>query len=142
MLGPMLVSALVHLLGWTQAKPPFELVAFAQVILGCGVGVRFQGVRPRELLHPVGTSAIATSGMLVLAVAFADVLARLTGASFQAILLAYAPGGFAEMNLIALSLGIEVAFVSTHHVCRLILVVTLAAILAKFHWAKQAPPKA
>ena len=80
--------------------------------------------------------------MLILAVASAELMAQLTGASFKAILLAYAPGGFAEMNLIALSLGIEVAFVSTHHVCRLILVVTLAAILAKFYWVKRAPPAA
>ena len=27
--GPMILSAAVHILGWTTAKPPFELVAAA-----------------------------------------------------------------------------------------------------------------
>jgi uncharacterized protein len=38
------------------------------------------------------------------------------------LLLAYSPGGLAEMSLIALSLGIEVAFVAAHHVIRVLIV--------------------
>ncbi|MCY3981607.1 MAG: AbrB family transcriptional regulator, partial [Alphaproteobacteria bacterium] len=44
------------------------------------------------------------------------------------------PGGFAEMNLIALSLNIDVAFVATHHTGRLFVVVIGAALLARMLW--------
>ena len=41
----------------------------------------------------------------------------------------YAPGGLAEMSLIALSLGIETAFVATHHVIRIGLIVVVAPLV-------------
>ena len=41
-------------------------------------------------------------------------------------LLAYSLGGVAEMSLVALSLGIEVAFVAAHHIVR-VCIVTIAA---------------
>ena len=38
-------------------------------------------------------------------------------------MLSYAPGGFAEMSLIGLALGIEIAMVATHHLFRLFLII-------------------
>jgi hypothetical protein len=37
----------------------------------------------------------------------------ITGLSLDATVLSYAPGGFAEMSLIGLALGIEIAMVAT-----------------------------
>jgi len=136
-IGPMLVSAAIHISGWTAAKPPYELVAAAQVVIGAGAGARFMGVRMRELSWPILLSALASLGLLAMALVAALGMAAFTGIDFRAIHLAYAPGGFAEMNLIALSLGIEVAFVATHHLGRLFLVVMLATVLAKFYWGRR-----
>jgi uncharacterized membrane protein AbrB (regulator of aidB expression) len=52
--------------------------------------------------------------------------------------LAYAPGGFAEMSLIALALSVDSAFVASHHLIRIILVVTLAPLL--FRYFRGPPP--
>ena len=136
MTGPMLLSAALHVGGLTEARPPYELLAVAQVIIGCGAGARFSGVRWIELARPMLLSIVSTTGFLLLAALFALLLARLIGLDFKAILLAYSPGGFAEMNLIALSLGIEVAFVATHHTARIFLVVTLAAWLSSRIWKR------
>ena len=46
--------------------------------------------------------------------------------------LAFAPGGFAEMSLISLTLGIETAFVSTHHLARLLFVVLATPLFFRF----------
>jgi hypothetical protein len=43
------------------------------------------------------------------------------------LLLAYSPGGLAEMSLVALSRGIEVAFVAAHHIIRVFIVMMGAA---------------
>jgi len=38
MMGPMILSAIAHLSGLTDSKPPGELVAAAQVVVGAGIG--------------------------------------------------------------------------------------------------------
>ena len=50
------------------------------------------------------------------------------GIERAALLLALSPGGVAEMSLIALSLDIDVAFVSTMHAARILFIVVLAPL--------------
>ena len=53
---------------------------------------------------------------------------------FVPLLLAYAPGGLVEMSLVAVALHIEVAFVASHHIVRLFVVMggaPLAFVLVK-----------
>ena len=44
-------------------------------------------------------------------------------------LLAFAPGGLAEMSLIALALGIDAAYVSSHHVVRIFMIIVAAPLV-------------
>jgi uncharacterized membrane protein AbrB (regulator of aidB expression) len=46
------------------------------------------------------------------------------------VFLAFAPGGLAEMALVALSLEISVIYVTVHHILRIILAVLLARAFA------------
>ncbi|MFY7779807.1 MAG: AbrB family transcriptional regulator, partial [Tagaea sp.] len=52
--------------------------------------------------------------------------ARASGEPFSALVLTYAPGGFAEMSLVALALGADTALVASHHLFRIAFVVSLA----------------
>ena len=54
------------------------------------------------------------------------------GINKDAIWLAFAPGGVAEMTLISLALGIDVAFVSTHHLVRVVFMVIVAPLIFHF----------
>lgn len=130
MTGPMIASAAIHIGGISDTSPPSDFIAVAQVVMGSGAGARFSGVKLHELVRPTVLSGLATVCLLLAAALAAIVLASVTGLEFRAIHLAYSPGGFAEMSLIALSLGIEVPFVSLHHLGRLVLVITLASIVA------------
>lgn len=129
LVGPMLVSAAVHAAGVTSAAPPWPLVAAAQVVLGAAVGARFSGVPLRRVLKTLAASVGSTTLMLIVTFAFALALSSVTGIEWPPIVLAYAPGGLAEMSLIALALGVETAFVATHHVVRIGLIVTLAPLV-------------
>ena len=124
--GPMLVSALIHLLGWTAAKPPIEIVGAAQVAVGAAIGARFSNTEWRlfwsTLLHAAGGTAI----LMLLAAAFAAGISLVLPLSIDAVLLAFSPGGLAEMSLIAIAIGANTAFVATHHIVRIILIVVLA----------------
>ncbi len=126
--GPLILSAAVHLIGWTAAKPPFELVAAAQVVVGTAIGCRFAGVGFRLLSRTAVAAAGGTVVLFAATVAFALVLAQATGLPAVALLLAFAPGGLAEMSLIAIAIGADAAFVATHHVVRIFLIVVLAPL--------------
>jgi uncharacterized protein len=127
LLGPMLVSALVHVIGWTRFVPPIEVVNLAQLVLGTTIGCRFAGTAPREILRILVLSLGSTAILLGITLAFATGISRISSYGQVPLLLAYSPGGLAEMSLVALSLGIEVAFVSAHHIIRVFLVMIGAA---------------
>jgi hypothetical protein len=127
--GPMLLSAAVHLAGWTRSVPPVEAVALAQVVLGTAIGCRFAGTATSMVVRAIVLAIGALVILLIVAVGFALGLAWITGLSFDALLLAYAPGGLAEMTLIALSQSIDPAFVSAHHVVRIGLIVSAAPLI-------------
>ena len=134
--GPLLASAAVHVTGLNESAPPWEVVAAAQVVVGSAIGARFTGVPIRRVLGLMAAALVSTVLMLAATVSFALVLAPATGLDWRSIVLAYAPGGLAEMSLIALSLGIETAFVATHHVIRIGLIVVAAPLV----FARLRPP--
>lgn len=131
LVGPMALSAALHLIGLTDAKPPFFLVAVAQVVVGSSVGGRFNGVRARQIAGSVVVALGMTALLLIATVGFALLVHQITGIGVRDLILAYSPGGLAEMSLVALALGGDAAFVSTHHIVRIILIVVFAPLLFK-----------
>lgn len=129
LIGPTALSAITHLLGWTAAQPPFEILAVAQVILGAGIGSRFAGVKLGEVTRALVSGLLGTAVMLAAAVALANWLSQVLGLPFGAVWLALAPGGLAEMTLISLTLNMDTAFVSTHHMVRMLFMVGIAPVI-------------
>lgn len=129
LLGPMILSAGLHLTEITTSPPPSELVILAQIVLGTVLGCRFAGIKARALVPAMALSLGATLIMLALAFGFALALQSLTGQSADQLLLAYAPGGLTEMSLVAIALHAEVAFVAAHHVLRILLVIVAAPLI-------------
>ncbi len=128
LVGPMAASAAAHLGGLTEASPPQLLVALAQVVVGTAIGGRFAGVSLRQVRRELAVAVGATALLLALATAFSSAAAAALGVTPAALFLALAPGGLAEMSLVALALGVDTAFVSTLHVVRIILVVIVGPL--------------
>ena len=127
LLGPMLCSAALHMAGLSDLRPPYEIVNLAQLVLGVVIGCRFVGTAPATVLRIIGLSIGSTVMLLGWTLAFALLIGHITGIAPVAVALAYSPGGLAEMSLIALALHAEVAFVTAHHIIRILLVMVLAA---------------
>ncbi len=136
--GPMALSAAVHLVGIIDSRPPGDLVAFAQVVVGSAVGCRFAGVPIGSVLRTLAFSLGGAVVMIAFTLAFAVALEPVAEAAFPALVLSFAPGGLAEMSLIALALGVDAAFVSSHHIMRIIIVVVLAPTVFR-RWAGRRP---
>ena len=128
-LGPMLFSAALHMSGVTDAKPPVELVAAAQVVVGTTIGCRFAGVKMMLVARTILASCGSTVILVLSGLLFAVMLHPLTGLPTIGIFLAFAPGGVAEMSLIALALSIDAALVATHHIVRIFLIVVFTPML-------------
>ncbi len=130
-LGPVLASGLVHLAGLADAAPPGWLIGVTQVVVGVTLGVRFAGLNGALLARALRAALLSVAMMLGAAGLAALGLSRLTGEPVAEVFLAYAPGGLAEMSLIALSLHMSVIFVTAHHVLRIFLAVAFARTLRR-----------
>lgn len=129
MIGPMILSAVAHMSGVSSVTPPTVIVAAAQVIVGASLGSRFSGYGVSSAFKTVAIGVVLTIGMLVLGAVFVAGLHYATGIDVLMLVLAYAPGGVAELSLIALFLGIDAAFVSVHHLVRIVIVVAIGPAL-------------
>jgi membrane AbrB-like protein len=131
-LGPLILSAAVHLAGVTESAPPTLLVNASQVVLGTILGCRFVGIAPAML----GRAGLLSLGSTILTLTLAAVaglaMGRVAGIDLYQALLALAPGGLTEMGLIALAIHADVAFVALHHVARILVVLVLAPLAASF----------
>jgi len=129
--GPVLLSGAAHLAGLTEALPPGWLIGVTQVVIGTTLGVRFAGVAPRAFVVALRLAALNVTLTMALAGLIAVGLAPLVHEPRAAVFLAFAPGGLAEMSLIALSLQISVLYVTAHHVLRIVLAVTVAQVFSR-----------
>lgn len=138
MLGPMILSALAHYLGLTSSRPPGELVAVAQIVIGTAIGCRFIGVHVREVGRSLGMSV---GGRLIgvgMAVLFTVLAAQVIDLPMPALLLSFSPGGVAEMSLVALALHVDTAMVAAHHLFRIFFVVLIAPAMFRL-WKRLSP---
>src|SRR3546814_3821816 len=62
--GPVILSTLVHALGWTDAVPPPWLISVAQLVIGVGLALRFGGMTRRLLTQGIGFGAASVALML------------------------------------------------------------------------------
>jgi len=129
MIGPLLASAGLRLAGVVEGVLPHQLVEVALVVTGSSIGTRFHGISPSKLLRFALLTLGGTSVLMAVTAVFALAVSALTGQEFLVTLLAYAPGGVAEMSLIALALDANPGFVAIHHVARIVFVLLSVPVL-------------
>ncbi|WP_282022480.1 AbrB family transcriptional regulator [Ruegeria faecimaris] len=126
---PMIFSAAVHLLGWTEFEIPVSVTTLVQVFIGINVGARFSGVPIKALIAALGAAAMVVALQIFVAFSGALAVANVLETDPVALVLAYSPGGLAEMSIIAVSVGRDVAFVGVHHIFRVLAALVLAPVL-------------
>lgn len=130
-LGPLLLTALAAMTGLIGNRPPAEAIWAAQFFLGMSIGSKYTGVTMaevrRDLIAGLGFCGI----LIVLTLIFVEVIYTLGFAPGQETLLAFAPGGQAELTVLALIVGADVAFVVAHHVLRMFVVILGGPLAAR-----------
>jgi membrane AbrB-like protein len=131
-IGPLILTAAASLAGLIHVRPPAEAILVAQFFIGLGVGVKYVGVTPDEIRRIVAAALGFCVILALLSVAFAEGVHLAAGAPLAEALLAFAPGGQGEMVVLALVSGADMAFVVTHHLVRLLVVILGAPLVAKW----------
>jgi uncharacterized protein len=132
LIGPMILSAAVHYFGLTQAAPPISLIVLAQMIVGAGLGARFRGFKKNEFTKVIALGLVSVALMLALDATIVIGLQQFLDLPFDVLLISFAPGGVTETALIALSLHANPVFVTTLHVFRILVTVTVSSVAFKW----------
>jgi membrane AbrB-like protein len=129
--GPMILAAMATVTGVVDLHLPVWLIAAAQLVIGVSLGMRFKGTNLALLRRCAGLAVLSVGFMLVLGGVIASILTRITGIEWLHLLISFAPGGVAEMSVVALSLAANPALVSLHHVARILITVFEVGLAAR-----------
>lgn len=138
-LGPMFVTACLSLAGLIHSRPPAEAIMAAQLFIGIAIGVHYVGVSWAELRRVVASGIAFVLILAALAAGFTEVITLSGLASPVEAFLAFAPGGQAEMTVLALVAGADLGFVVLHHLTRIVLVILGAPIAARLMRVRSKP---
>jgi membrane AbrB-like protein len=130
-LGPMIATAALSLMGLIQSRPPAEAIIVAQLFIGISIGVHYVGVTLRELRSFVLSGLAFVLILAALTAVFAEIVILSGLAPAREAFLAFAPGGQAEMTILALVVGADLGFVVLHHLTRMVFVILGAPVAAR-----------
>ena len=119
---PMILSGIVYNVALVDTPLPTPVVTIAQVVIGSAIGAQFRGMRLISMFRPAIAAIVATAIMLAVAAGFAQLFSPILNISEDALLLALAPGGLAEMSLIAISINSDTPFIATLHIFRITMI--------------------
>ncbi len=93
--------------------------------------MKYTGITLAEVRRDLVAGAGYCGILLVLTFIFVEIVYMFGLAPGLEALLAFAPGGQAEMAVLALIVGADMAFVIAHHVLRIVLVIIGAPLFAR-----------
>ena len=132
-LGPLIAAAIMTVTGVLQFRPPAEVIWAAQFFIGMTIGSKYAGITLDEVRRDVTAGLGFCVILIILTIIFVEFIYLLDLAPGQEALLAFAPGGQAELTVLALIVGADVAFVVAHHTLRIFVVILGAPLVARIY---------
>ena len=131
-LGPLILTAILSLSGLITMRPPAEIIWAAQFFIAIAVGSKYSGITLAEMKRIVGAGLLHALLLGCLSLALIEVIHRAGIAPAREAFLAFLPGGQAEMVVIAIVAGADLAYVVSHHLLRIVLVILLAPLAERW----------
>lgn len=92
----------------------------ATVVIGVLIGSKFKDIAFAELIRHGRAGVMAVGLMILIAATFAGVAGRLLGSDPLSLWLAYMPGAIETIAIVAFGGGLNVVFILTHHLVRMV----------------------
>ncbi len=128
-LGAMVVSSLLHVSGLVEGKLPQPLVIAGFIATGAVIGARFRGTTLDTLRRTIPGAIASILIAIGISAGIASFGAYWLDLPYGLLWIAYAPGGVEAMAAMALALHLDPAFVSVHHVLRILSLNAIGAFL-------------
>jgi uncharacterized protein len=128
LIGAMLGSGTLYLGGFLTAPIPNAILIPSLIVVGGYIGSRFAGMTMASIRAGLVDGLYAFAAAFAISVALAGLVTLLVDISFAETLLAFAPGGFEVMIVIAFSLGLDAAYVALHQTVRFLVIAMTAPI--------------
>jgi len=103
----------------------------ATVIIGVLIGSKFKDISFAELIRHGRAGVMAVALMLLIAAAFAGVAGRVLGSDPLSLWMAYMPGAIETIAIVAFGGGLNVVFILTHHLLRMVVLHFAPAVLVQ-----------
>ncbi|MPV86484.1 AbrB family transcriptional regulator [Ostreibacterium oceani] len=131
-LGPLILSLVLSLGDILHHRPPSEAILVAQFFLGMGIGMHYQGITLKEIKKDITAGALFALILTTIAAFFALLAHAIGNVPWLEAIMAFSPGGQAEMTILAIVAGADLGFIVLHHLLRILLVILGAPLLARF----------
>lgn len=131
-LGPMVASALLHLLGVVAVKMPPVMTLAAGACMGLTVGARFAGLSLSRLANILALSAVVLVVMGAISASAGAFAGHISGVGSVAGVLAFAPGSLDAMIALALAFGAQPAYVAAHHLSRFMMLMVMLPLVSRW----------
>lgn len=103
----------------------------ATVIIGVLIGSKFKDISFGELIRHGRAGMMAVALMLLIAAAFAGVAGRVLGSDPLSLWMAYMPGAIETIAIVAFGGGLNVVFILTHHLVRMVVLHFAPAVIVQ-----------
>ncbi len=130
-LGPLILTAAVTLADGLHYRPPAEAIWAAQFFIGMTIGSKYAGITLEEVRRDLAAGLGFCLILIVLTLLMVEAVYATGLAPGMEALLSFAPGGQAELTVLALIVGADIAFVVAHHVLRIFVVILGAPVAAR-----------
>ncbi|GAB7141203.1 AbrB family transcriptional regulator [Deferribacterales bacterium RsTz2092] len=134
--GPTIIAIVLCLVaqntGLVKLELPMWLLAISYAIVGWGTGLRFTRQLLLAVFHALPQICLITAMMIALCSSFIGVLVFFAGTDPLTAYLALSPGGVDSVAIIAASCDVDVPFIMSMQVGRLILVILSYPHIAQY----------
>lgn len=132
MLTAIVLTGVYVKLGYLHGfQMPAWSVDSAAVLLGVLIGSKFKDISLAQLWHHGRAGLMSVTLMLLIAAAFAGVAGRVLGSDPLSLWLAYMPGAVETIAIVAFSGGLNVVFILTHHLMRMVVLHFAPALIVQ-----------
>ena len=132
LLAGMAASGSAYLSGLVDAPMPDWFAIPGFVVIGAMIGVRFGSISPAALMKLTGISLLSLAAALSVSLFASVICAYWLDFPLGQVLLAFAPGGFETMVLLAFLFDLNPAYVAGHHLIRYLGLVILTPIVTSY----------
>ena len=135
-LGPLILTAIASITGILHTRPPVEAIWAAQYFIALGIGEKYVGVTAQEIRKDILAGLGFCIFLLLITLSIVSLVINYNLAPAVDAMLSMAPGGQAELVVMALIVGADLGFVVAHHLFRIFIVILGAPIMERFMKSK------